>query len=121
MAHSKRKTSPRRRRPAEAALHAALLRQDRAIPVTPAEVAAFDARHPDDGTMAPLPPPPSLRYSWEPPEPAAAGTVVDFPAAPLDTPMSLAARTEVAVSAATRAKLATLVRTMQQREKPPGV
>ena len=121
MPRAKKRLRPRRQ-PIEAALRAALLQRDAVLPVTPEEVAAFDARHRDD----PLPPiqpprPPSPRFSWETEEAApAAGNVVTFPDA-TSGPQAYAARTGGAVSAATRAKLGRLVREMKKDgERPRG-
>jgi len=121
MPRAKKRSRPKRQ-PIQAALRAALLQLDAVIPVTPEEVAVFDARHPGD-PLPPIQPPrlPSPRFSWETEDAApAAGEVVAFPDA-TSGPLAYAARTGGAVSAATRAKLGRLVREMKKDgERPRG-
>ncbi len=116
MPHPKKRSRPKRQ-PLEAVLRATLLRQGAVIPVTPEEVAAFDARHGDG--LPPIQPPraPSCRFSWETEDPAA-GTVVAFSDRPVG-PLAYAARAGGAVSPETQAKLRALVREMKHEGKIP--
>ena len=107
------------RSPIEAVLHAVLLPQDAALPLTPKEVADYDARHRAEPPAA-IPPaqPPSPRFSWErKPASPAADNVVAFRSTPPAESLAYAARAGNAVSLATRAKLARLVKEMK-RDQP---
>jgi hypothetical protein len=116
MPHPRKRSLPKRQ-PIEAVLRAALLRQGVVIPVTPKEVAAFDARHCEG--LPPIQPPraPSSRFSWETGDPAT-GTVVAFSDIPVG-PLAYAARAGGAVSPETQAKLRELVREMKHEGEIP--
>lgn len=100
----------------EAVLHAVLLRQDAAMPLTPAEVAADDARRCDAPPAAEISwPTPSPWFSWERPPAPAVDNVVAFRAA--SPPLAFAARAPAAVSPETRTQLGELIDEMK-REAP---
>jgi len=122
MPSRKKANSPSRLpRPIESVLRAVLLNQDAAIPVTPAEVAAFDARHKD----APPPPihpphPPSPLFSWEKKEALpTVDQVVGFPQPSAGDTLAFAARKGLAVTPETRAKLSRLIQEMKEDGKKP--
>jgi len=98
----------------ECVLRAVLLTEGTAIPLTPEEVAFYDA-HVKTNAHHELRPPrtPSFLFSWERTDAVSAhAEVVPFPS-PLAAGLALAARADAPVSTGTRSKLSALVAEMR--------
>lgn len=114
---SKDESSERLPAPLECVLRAVMLGQGAAIPLTPREVAAHDARGIKLTDLQPSPDAIPV-LSWERKHPAA--DVVPFsPPGSLDT-LAYAARTRNGISAETRARLSQLLRDLPKSPPPDG-
>lgn len=91
----------------ECVLRAVFLEQDALIPLTVAEVAAYDARA-DKIAPVPMPPrSPSMLFSWERKDRPKKAVVVPFPAPVGTGPLAYAARGKM--SPASQARLSQLI------------
>src|SRR5690349_10003057 len=98
-------------------LRQAWLKQGKDLPLSPSEVAAFDAQQSATPSV-PVPSEPSLAFSWEKKSGDEPAKILPFATPSADDVLSMAARArEREISAESRTKLAELIR--QMKVPPP--